>query len=159
MLAALSFVILYLGTLLDVLTLTAVGLASLFMLVAVRELPCLFRLLVYFATVLLSFLLLPNPEAGVLYLLLGGAYPMLKFPFEHLHRPLPLLCKLLYINAVITLSELCSVLLFSLPPAAWYVLLLFYLIANPTFLLYDRVLDRLLIYYEVRLRPRLARYL
>ena len=64
-----------------------------------------------------------------------------------------------YINAVITLSELCSVLLFSLPPAAWYVLLLFYLIANPTFLLYDRVLDRLLIYYEVRLRPRLARYL
>ena len=32
-------------------------------------------------------------------------------------------------------------------------------LANPTFLLYDLLLDRLLVWYEVRLRPRIARYL
>ena len=113
----------------------------------------------YLAMTVLAALLLPSPEAAVLYALLGGLYPMIKFPIEHLRRPLPLLLKLLYVNLLITVSELLTVLVFLLPPSTWYVLLALYLIGNPALLLYDRVLDRLLIYYEVRLRPRLGRYL
>ena len=159
MLTALSVVILYLGSLIDVLSLTAVAIASLPMLFAVRELPALYRLFLYAGTTVLAALLLPSPEAAVLYALLGGLYPMIKFPIEHLRRPLPLLLKLLYVNLLITVSELLTVLVFLLPPSTWYVLLALYLIGNPALLLYDRVLDRLLIYYEVRLRPRLGRYL
>lgn len=159
MLTALSVVVLYLGALLDVMSLTAVGISSFFILFAVRELPLSYRLFIYFGTSLLSALLLPTPESALLYAILGGLYPLVKFPMERLRRPLPLVCKLLLVNAVVTASELCSVFLFALPPMAWYLLLALYVIANPTFLLYDRVLDRLLIYYEARLRPRLARYL
>lgn len=158
MLIALSVVLLYLGTLLDVLSLSAVALSSFLMFLAVRELPFGYRLAVYFGTSLLSALLLPYPEAAVLYVMFGGFYPLVKLPLERLRRPLPLLFKLLYFNAVITLSELCSVLLFGLPASAWYILALLYLVANPVFFLYDRVVDRLLVYYEARLRPRFAHY-
>ncbi len=158
MLMALSVVLLYLGALIDVLSLTAVALASLLMLFAVRELPLGFRLSIYFGTVILALLLLPTAEGGILYAMLGGLYPMLKFPMEHLHRPFPFLLKLLYCNAVLALSELCSVLLFGLPASTWHLLACLFLLANPAFFLYDRVLDRLLILYTVRLRPHLYRF-
>ena len=159
MLCALSVVILYLGTLLDVVTLTAVALASLLMLLAVRELSLGYRLMIYAGTTLLAALLLPNPEAAVLYAMLGGLYPLIKLPLERLRRPLPLILKLVYTNLLITASELLSVFVFALPPSAWYILLPLYLIGNPTFLLYDKLLCRLMVYYEARLRPRFARYL
>ncbi len=158
MLTALSVVVLYLGTLLDVLSLTAVAIASLFLLFAVREFSVTYRLFIYFGTGILAVLLLPSLETAVLYALLG-LYPLFKFPVERIRRPLPLVLKLLYVNTVITLSELCTVFLFHLPAEAWYMLLALYLIANPAFFLYDRVLDRMLIVYEARLRPRLSRYL
>ena len=159
MLTALSVAILYLGALLDVLSLTAAAIASLPLLFAVRELSLCYRLFIYFGTGILSLLLLPHPEMAVLYGLLGGLYPLIKYVLERRRRPWPFLLKLVYCNAVITLSELCTVFLLGLPAQAWYMLLLFYLVANPAFFLYDRVLDRMLIYYEARLRPRLARYL
>ena len=159
MLCALSIVILYLGTLLDVVTLTAVALASLLMMLAVRELSIGYRLMIYVGATLLAALLLPNPEAAILYAMLGGLYPLIKLPIERLRRPLPVVLKLVYTNLLITASELLSLFVFALTPSAWYILLPLYLIGNPTFLLYDKVLDRLLIYYEARLRPRLARYI
>lgn len=159
MLTALSVVVLYVGALLEVLSLTAVALSSVFLFFAVRELPLGCRLFIYFGTALLSALLLPTPESALLYALFGGLYPLVKLPLGRLRRPLPVLLKLLFFNAVVTLSEICSVFLFGLPPYAWYLLIALYAIANPAFFLYDRLLDRLLIYYEARLRPRLGRYL
>ena len=135
MLTALSVVVLYLGALLDVLSLTVVAISSVFLLFAVRELPLGYRLFIYFGTAILSALLLPSKEPALLYAMFGGLYPLVKFPIEHLRRPLPLLLKLLFFNAVITVSELCSVYLFGLPPYVWYLLLALYAIANPAFLL------------------------
>lgn len=159
MLTALSVVILYMGSLLDILTLTVVGIVSVFMLFAVRELPVIYRLFIYVGTSILAALFMPTPETPLLYATFGGLYPLLKFPMERLHRFFTVMLKLLFFNTVITAFELCSVFVFGLPSSVWYMLLLLYLVANPTFYIYDRLLDRLLIDYEVRLRPRLARYL
>lgn len=159
MLSALSVVILYLGTLLDVLILTAAGIASLLVWLAKRELPRTFAVSLYVATSFLSLLLLPNPEAGVAYLLFGGLYPLLKNSLERHRRPLPLLLKLLYINLTVTAIEAISFFVLSIPFEGIWLLLSLYALANPTFLLYDLLLDRLLVWYEVRLRPRIARYL
>ena len=159
MLTALSVVVLYLGALLDVLSLSATALSSLFILFAVRELPLPYRLAVYFGTSLLALILLPTPESAVLYASLGGLYPLLKHPLERMRRPLPLILKLLYCNLLIAGSEIFCIFLLGMPPSSWYILLPLFLIGNPAFLLYDRMLDRLSVYYEARLRPRLARYL
>lgn len=159
MLTALSVVVLYIGALLDVFSLTAVGISSVFLLFAVREMSLAHRLFIYFGTAILSALLLPTPESAVLYVIFGGLYPLVKFPLERVRRPFSLLGKLLLLNAMVTVSELCSILLFHLPPMVWYLWLALYIVANPTFLLYDMLLDRMLIYYEARLRPRLYRYL
>lgn len=159
MLCALSVAILYLGVLLDVLEISAVAIASLFMLFCLRELGRSQAFMLYAATTFLSVILLPRPEAGILYGLFGGLYPIIKFPMERHRRPLPLLFKLLYLNAVITAMELLTVYVFALPFEGLPILLLLYAIANPTFLLFDHLLDRLLVLYEVRIRPRIARFL
>ena len=159
MLAALSVALLYVGGLLDVMEITAVAVTSLFVLFALREMGLAYAFSLYAATALLSLLLLPKPSVGVLYVLFGGLYPLLKFPMERHRRPLPLLFKLLYLNAIITAVELLTVFVFTLPFEGWPLLLLLYALANPTFLLFDKLLDRLLILYEARLRPRIARYL
>ena len=159
MLTALSVVVLYLGTLLDVLTLTAAGIASLFVWFAKRELPRVFAVSVYVATSFLSLLLLPNPEAGVVYLFFGGLYPLLKNAMERHRRPLPLVLKLVYVNLTVLAVEAISFFLLSVPFEGWLLFAALFVIANPTFFLYDLLLDRLLIWYEVRLRPRIARFL
>ncbi len=159
MLTALSVVVLYLGTLLDVLALTAAGIASLFVWFAKRELPCVFAVSVYVATSFLSLLLLPNPEAGVVYLFFGGLYPLLKNAMERHRRPLPLILKLVYVNLTVLAVEAISFFLLSVPFEGWLLFAALFVIATPTFFLYDLLLDRLLIWYEVRLRPRIARFL
>ncbi len=159
MMTALSVTVLYLGALFDVMSLSAAGIASLFTLLTVRECRGAYPYFVYAATAILSFLLLPQKEAALLYVLLGGFYPIVKFPLEHLRRPFPLLLKLFYLNFVVTAVELLSIWLFYLPPMPLPYYLVLYLIANPAFFLYDRLLDKLLVLYEAKWRPRIANYL
>jgi hypothetical protein len=158
MLAALSVALLYVGGLLDVMEISAVAATSLFVLFSLRETGLLYALSLYAATSFLAFLLV-RPSLGVLYLLFGGLYPLFKFPLERHRRPLPLLFKLLYLNVIITAVELLTVFVFALPFEGWLLLLFLYALANPTFLLFDKLLDRLLVLYEARLRPRIAQYL
>lgn len=159
MLTALSVAILYVGTLLDVLIISAAGIASVLVWIGKRELPRTYAVSLYVATAFLSLILLPNPQTGITYLFFGGLYPLLKQTFERRVRPLPLLLKLLYVNLAVLAVEAIGFFLLSIPFEGVWLLLALLLLANPTFLLYDLLLDRLLIWYEVRLRPRIARFL
>ena len=159
MLSALSVALMYVGALLEVMEITTVAITALFVLFALREMGLGHAFALYAATSILSLLLIPRPSVGVLYVLFGGLYPLLKFPLERHRRPLPLLFKLLYLNVIITAVELLTVFVFALPFEGWPLLLLLYALANPTFLLFDKLLDRLLVLYEARLRPRIAQYL
>ncbi len=159
MLTALSVTVLYLGALLDVMSLTAAGVASLFTLFAVRECRGAYPYFVYAATGILSFILLPTKEAALLYFLFGGLYPIVKFPLEHLRRPFPFLLKFIYLNVIITAVELASIYFFLLPPLPLPYYIILYLFVNPVFFLYDRLIDRVLIVYEAKWRARIADYL
>ncbi len=156
MLTALGVLILYLGALVDVGSLAAAGLTSLLMLLAVRECRGAYPYFVFAATAILAFFLLPQKEGALLYLLFGGFYPIMKFKIERMRRPFPFLTKLVYVNLVITLAELATIYFFYLPPLAWGYYAALYLLANPTFFLYDRLLDRILVLYEAKWRPRMA---
>ncbi len=154
MLTALGVLVLYLGALFDAGSLSAAGIASLFMLLAVRECRGVYPYFVFAATTVLAFLLLPQKEGAVLYLLFGGFYPIVKFPIERVRRPFPFLIKLTYVNLVITLTELAAVYLFYLPTLPWGYYAALYLLANPVFFLYDHLLNRILVLYEAKWRAR-----
>lgn len=158
MLAALGVVLLVLGTLIDVLSFTAAALAAVPLYIAIRELGYRRATLVYLVTSLLSVLLFPQSEAVIAYALLLGLYTLYKLPMERVHRYLVLPLKLLFFNATFTGVELVGIFLFSIPPLSWQLYLVTYAVANVVFLLYDYVLDRLIILYEAYLRAKIAHF-
>jgi predicted membrane protein len=84
MLCALGVVLLYVGSVIEVLDLTMVGISSVLVFFAVLEMGNPFPFLIYFVTAILSMLLLPSKFAAVFYLLFGGIYPILKAKLERL---------------------------------------------------------------------------
>lgn len=157
-LASLGVVLLALGSLVNVLSMTAAALAAVPLYIALREQGYRRATLVYVVTALLSILLFPESEAALTYALLLGLYTLLKFPCERVARALVLPLKLLFFNLTFTAIELVGIFLFSIPPLRWWYYAVVYVMANVVFLLYDRVLDRLIILYEARLRAKLAHF-
>lgn len=158
MLAALGVVLLVFGTVIDVLSLTAAALAAIPLYIALREMGYRRATLVYLVTAVLSVLLFPQSEAALSYALLLGLYTLLKMPIERVHRYAAIPLKLLFFNVTFTLIELVGIFLFSIPPLAWELYAVTYLVGNVAFLLYDFVLDRMIILYEARLRARIAHF-
>lgn len=157
-LASLGVVLLALGSLVSVLSMTAAALAAVPLYIALREQGYRRATLVYVVTALLSILLFPQSEAALTYALLLGLYTLLKFPCERVRPFWVLPLKLLFFNLTFTAIELVGIFLFSIPPLAWWYYAVVYVMANAVFLLYDRVLDRLIILYEARIRAKLAHF-
>lgn len=157
MLAALGVAILALGTVVDVLSLSTAALATVPLYIALRELGARRATLVYVVTALLSLVLLQS-EAALSYALLLGLYTLIKFPIERMHRHAVWPMKLLFFNLTFTLIELCGIFLFSIPPLVWELYAVTYVVANVVFLLYDNVLDRLIVLYEAYLRAKVAHF-
>ena len=81
-LSALGVVLMYLGTVTEILDLSAVAIASLCCVFAVIEYSGAYPWLIYAVTGVLSLALLPRPDAAVTYLLFFGYYPIIKEKIE-----------------------------------------------------------------------------
>ena len=107
-------------------------------------------------TSVLALILLPDKGCGLLYLILFGLYPLVKWAAERLRRlPLELVGKLAFFNVVLTVLwfGLRGVLLWGLPQAAEMGRLL-YPIGNVVFLAYDYGFSKLIAFYVARIdRP------
>lgn len=109
--------------------------------------------LCYAGTGILALLLLPDKGNALLYLLLFGVYPLVKYGAERLRvLPLELLLKLVFFNAMLSLLwfGLQTVFLSALPVEEM-VLWQLYLIGNIVFLLYDFGFTKLITFYAVRI--------
>lgn len=84
MLAALSTVILFMGTIIDALDLSCAVLAGFAVLAMRIRHGRTGAFAVYCATAAISFLMLPNKIPAVLYVFYGGLYPMLKPEIERI---------------------------------------------------------------------------
>ena len=157
-LAALGVLTLVIGSVVDVLSLSAAAFAAMPLYIALRELGYRRATLVYAVTALLALVLFPQSEAALSYALLLGLYTLIKFPIERYSPRVSLLVKLAFFNLAFTGIELVGIFLFSLPPLKWWFYAVVYFVANAVFLLYDRVLDRLIVLYEARLRVRIAHF-
>ena len=161
MLSALGVVILYLGSIINVLDLTTVAIASLFIFFAVIELGAPFQYLIYAATGILSVLILPDKFAALAYLLFGGIYPVFKEAVERLNKIVAWVLKFGFFNAVISLIIAVSVYIMHIEDAESGFTIALYGLGNVVFLLYDIATTKLITLYLFSLRRRLKieRYL
>ena len=151
-LAALAVALMLLGEIIGVGTYASPMLAGLVLLFAGKEYGRKTHFLLYTAVSLLSALVVGDAEETLIFVTVFGLYPVLRQSFEKLPRGLRLISKLLYFNAVAILSEWLVMTLFV--PAAEEPWLLWVLLAagNFAFLIYDAVIPRLLLLYDLRLK-------
>lgn len=167
---ALTVVLLWLGSLVEILDLVTVFVASLFIAFSVCEFGIGWSFLPWIASGVLSLLLLPGRFVVWEYALLVGVLPILKAAWEKLRaRWLAFLGKFASFE-ILFVALLCignfvlggifeEVTFFSLHIPAWAVPLILLILGNICFLLYDYLLTRMVVLYYTRLRPRIARFL
>ena len=160
-LSALSVVLLYLGSVLEVLDLSAAALASIAIVFAQIELKNPYPYLIYFTVSLLAVLLLPSKFSAMVYVFFGGIYPIIKEFAERRPGIVCLLIKVLGFLVLMLIASLALVYIFLLPKAelfsTYYAVV--FLLCCVTFVLYDYALTVLISLYFRRLRKKIQRYL
>lgn len=161
-LAALAVALLFLSGVVPFASIACPVLASLVLLPVYAESGRRWGLLWYFAVAVLGALLAAEKEAAVLFVFFGY-YPMLRKLFGRVRpKALRWLVKLAYVNLAVFAAYGLMIFVFQMAAivaefretAAWTLGLLL-LLANATFVVYDLLIDRLEVYYHVRLRPKL----
>lgn len=136
--------------------------ASLFIIPVVFEMGAKTALVAYFAVAILSWILVPNKETSMSFLMLTGYYPALRLYVQKIGNiALRFVLKLALFNVSVLLSY--SILLFVImvpslqqefienAPWVWVVS---FLIGDIMFVLYDLMIDKVKIFYCYRIRKR-----
>ena len=171
---ALAVVMLGLGAIIEVLDLTAAAAAALILLPVLLCYGGKFAWLSYAVTATLGVLLMPQSLAAWMYAGLTGFYPMVKQRLDKLPPVLGWLIKLLLLTAVLFLYLAVFFFIFmggegsftdaffqgfgetdSPPVMAWAVVGL----SVFTFVLFDLLIDRLLILYYIKWQKRVERWM
>lgn len=154
MLAALSFVLMYIGALSGVFDLCAVTLGALGCAFAVIEIGGAWPWLTAGVTSVLCLFLLPDKFAAMEYAVLGGFYPILKSLFERLPKIFSWTVKLAYFNILFTGCLLLAKYVFVIQEE-WVALnVAAYAFANVFFVIFDVALTMFISLYLVRFRRR-----
>jgi hypothetical protein len=159
MLSALGVVLLYIGSLVEALDLSAAVLASLACIIAVIEYGKGAPWAIYGVTSVLSLILLPVKTPAAFYAIFFGFYPILKEKIERRSRLLQWVIKEAIFNvslvimgfAVYFLSTTGDNLLLENP----LIIAATVVMAELAFVLYDIALTRLISFYIIKLRNRL----
>ena len=159
--SAIGVLVLFLGSIVDVLDLSAAMMASILCAVVLIEMGKLWPWLTYAVISVLSLLLLPNKLPGFIFLLCGY-YPIIKQKLERQKRFVAWIIKIVIFNFLCTVFLLsCSLffpgydtVLFSSVGKALS-LAITYALGNFIFVLYDIALTKLITYYIFVLRDRL----
>ena len=155
MLAALGVVFLYIGSIVQVMDITMAVVASLCCAFAVIEYGGSYPWLIYAVTSVASLIVLPQKEAAVIYILFFGFYPILKKTLEKRRKLTAWILKELIFNVSLAVMLILSSLLLTADSAEPLpVFLLFVIIAEITFPIYDIALTRLITIYVYRLRKK-----
>jgi len=158
MLAALGVVLLYLGSLIEILDISIAVIASLLCIIAVIEYGGSAPWMIYAITAILSLLLLPNKTPAYFYTVFFGFYPILKEKLEKTKKVVSWILKEVIFNICLTLM-IIAVLFFFLSEDNMlrnplYIAIVV-ILAEGVFILYDIALTRLISFYIFNLRKKL----
>ncbi len=157
-LAALSVLLLFLGSLIDVMDLAAVMVASFFVTLVLVECRGAWPWLLYVVVSVLSFLLFPGRFVTIEYVFFGGIWPILKYWLERLPRLPSFLLKLLLGNALALGGAWLGLRFFGLEiPGSVWLRVLVVVLWEVVFLLYDLLLTRMIVLWCVKYRSRFSR--
>lgn len=139
--------------------------AGILMLIIAVEVNTGWAFLTYLAVSLLSMFITFDKEAALIFILLFGHYPIIRFYIQQIRKkPLRLLCKLLICNACVIGYFYVTVYLFGLKQLldelddyGRYGGIIMLLLANVIFLLYDVNLDICYVFYKRKIMPKFRR--
>ncbi len=154
MLSALGVVLLYFGSIVEVVDLSMAVVASVACIFAVIEYGKSAPWLVFGVTSVLALILLPNKSGAVMYTLFFGYYPILKEKFEKKGRTLCYIFKELVFNIALVLILVCMKLMLIIPDVPLVMLGIGIVLCEAVFVLYDIALTRLISLYVYRIRKR-----
>ena len=164
-LVAFSFIVLYIGQFLGDLDLTVSAITSLFVVLIVIEMGYKYAWMTYFATAILSLMLLPMPKtAGWFFTLFMGYYPIIKSYIERMRSKVARwIVKLLVGNAAVFAIYLLLKFLEDMgyiPKDIMpdWLMILTYVLGVLAFVLYDIALTKLITLYFLVIRDRVKIY-
>ena len=165
MMIALGVIILYMGSLIEVLDISMAAIASLLCIIAVIEYGKAYAWMVYGGTALVAMLLLPEKFTPSLYALIIGYYPILKELIERIGKrsifkkrlfvALRWAIKLVFFNVALLAFALVAIYLLALPETEEWLQITMFVLCNVTFVIYDVALTGLISTYIFRIRVRL----
>ncbi|MBQ9793660.1 MAG: hypothetical protein IJW34_01830 [Clostridia bacterium] len=157
MLTALAVVILFLGSLVELLDLSAAAMAALVVMVALIELGKGKAFAVYLASSLLAVLLFPK-TASVVFAAFIGYYPVLKVYLDKLRpKVLQYMAKLVLFNVFLALILWITEGLLGLGSDWGSLGKALFLLGNLAFILYDFAIGRLAVFYIVKIKNRIRK--
>ena len=156
MLGALGVVVLYLGSMIEVIDISMAVIASLFAIFAVIEYGAPYAWSIYAITGVLSIVLLPNKIPALMYIFFFGFYPIIKEKIERRSSKLTQwVLKEILFNVCLVLLMVLGNYLLMIDVKSWIVIeIVFFLLANGVFPVYDVALTRLISLYIFRLRRK-----
>lgn len=136
------------------------ALAGMLLITVVVEINFKWAYLVFAAVSLLSVFIVPDKEAVLLFIFLFGHYPIEKSFFEKIKKPLvELAVKQIFFNLVILACYFSIAFLFkmdyvieSFGDLGRYTMLIFLILGNFAFIIYDIALSNIIILYVKKLR-------
>ncbi len=158
MFSALSVVLLYFGSLFELLDISMAVIASLACVIAVIEYGKSAPWAIYAVTSVLSVILLPNKTPAAFYAIFFGFYPILKEKFEKRPKVLSWLLKEVTFNICLVVMAVAVYFISTTGDNSLLknpiMLATTALLAEVVFVLYDIALTRLISFYIIKLRHR-----
>ena len=163
MLAALSIVFMFLGSVVGVFTYVAPLLCSLIMLVICDALGKKNAFITYLAVSIISVVFLPDKECALTYAFFFGYYVIIRDNIEKIKpKILSVLIKYIIYNAGIITSQLLLIYAFGVPldnPWGKWGIVLLIALANLVFLIYEFMLKRMILLYSVKYKKKVEKLL
>lgn len=159
--AALSLVLMFMSALIPFGTFAFPTFAGMLLTVIVIEMGFGYAVAVYAVTALLSFLLVPDKEAALIYTVFLGFYPIIKGLIERIkNKVLQYVIKFALFNVCMIGEFFIAVNLLSIPESSYYVFglnipLIFLLLGNIFFVIYDICITRLVTIYLLKWHNKL----
>ena len=154
-LSALCFLLLFAGSIITVMDLSAAALASLVVVVAVIEVGSFYPYLIWLVTSVLGLLLLPDKFGSLVFLCFAGYYPMLKSALERFTPIFAWIFKILSFNIALSAILALAKFVFFIDDTSLTFSFLVYGVCNVVFILFDIALSRLLTLYFLKIRSKI----
>ena len=163
--AALSVTLMFLGGVVYVFAYAVPMLLGLISVMIKKSFGTSSAVFVYIAVSVLSFILVPEKESVLMFVLFFGYYPIIRESFEKIKsKVIRLILKLILFNASLAAIELLCVFVFGIPffedgLFSWGLLIGFAAAMNFVFIMYDFLLKTFLILYEKKIEKRIKKYI